>query len=433
MTICLIALFSLATYAQENTNRMLVHESSGMLKGFLAERVDSITFAQITGRVAAEIKVLDVTLEKLIVNITRSEACLNFKLVCIPTIVAEKLGNDMNTAAYVDQQTTNVYNQDFTRGELTGVELQANSNYTLITVGQDMYGIPCSVSKADFTTPKIPLIGDPKVTTTIDDVQARDFTASFVPNEDVSGYAAVAGKKGEMLQQYEQWGPMMGFRNFGDLVKAWGVNKTGSSSFTWEDMEPGEEYQIFVQAWDKADTYADTDTLLLTTKDLGGPGEALVDIEPGEYKMMNWDGEQKPSQFITYTPNDQASCYRMGVYLASEYDKNPADFESDIKMDPPMPIVDWFQYEPLTTDYQINPNMDVVAIAAAKNANKEWGSLTVVRFTTPATVDGARVMKSASKETAVRQRPIHTYRFNTETGKASQFPYAKKGVKLIER
>ena len=63
LSLCAAALFCLSSYSQENANRMIVHESSKNIKGFLTERIDSITFARVEGRVAADVKILDVTLD----------------------------------------------------------------------------------------------------------------------------------------------------------------------------------------------------------------------------------------------------------------------------------------------------------------------------------------------------------------------------------
>ncbi len=429
----MVSLFSLSVFSQGNANRLLIHESSQNIKGFLAERVDSITFARIEGRVAADTKILEVTLDMIKVEILRTPDCVGFKLVCLPQNIANQLTDDATTAAYVDQKTNDIYYQDFTAGELTGVETESNSEYALITVGMDRFGIPCGISKATFKTPKRPLIGNPKVATTVT-VKQREFSASFVPNKDTGGYAAVAGEKGIMLQQYEQFGPMMGFHNFGDLVKSWGTNHTEAASFTWDQMSPNTEYEIFVQAWDVEGTYADVDTILVKTEMMGGTGAATVDITLGEYKMMNWDDEMKPSQFITFTPNDQASCYRMGVYRANIYDGDPTGVQSEIKMDPPMPMVNWFQYEPIETDFQIDPNTECVAVAAAKNGEGIWGECTILRFTTPQQVSGVSpaLPIQTIKGQSIKQRPAHKHQWNFNSGKAPQLPM-HKGMKLIEK
>ncbi|MBP3671886.1 MAG: hypothetical protein J6J06_07980, partial [Bacteroidaceae bacterium] len=111
---------------------------------------------------------------------------------------------------------------------------------------------------------------------------------------------------------------------------------------------------------------------------------AEVTITLGDYVLADWGGEMLPSQFVTYTPNDQASAYRFNVYLAEEYDPVAEDIKADLCTEPPMPMTGWFFYEPITTDYQINPNTECVIIAAAKNINGEWGPINEFRFTTPA-------------------------------------------------
>ena len=61
-----------------------------------------------------------------------------------------------------------------------------------------------------------------------------------------------------------------------------------------------------------------------------------------------------------------------------------------------MPTPGWFQYEELTTDYQIDPGTKCVVIAAAKNINGEWGPVTEIFFTTPDD-DAPRTSKSRAK------------------------------------
>ena len=53
---CLIGATSLL--AQTNPNRVIITEKSGNVKSFLAERIDSIWFAKVEGRIAAEIEYL---------------------------------------------------------------------------------------------------------------------------------------------------------------------------------------------------------------------------------------------------------------------------------------------------------------------------------------------------------------------------------------
>lgn len=84
-----------------------------------------------------------------------------------------------------------------------------------------------------------------------------------------------------------------------------------------------------------------------------------------------------------------------------------------------MPTTCWFFYDEITTDYQINPNTECVAIAAAKNANNEWGLITELRFTTPESTDGAT--EAPSKDIKKRLQ-----KSNNQRGVAPKM----KGIKL---
>ena len=43
----------------------------------------------------------------------------------------------------------------------------------------------------------------------------------------------------------------------------------------------------------------------------------------------------------------------------------------------------WFLYDPITTDYPLDPDTEYVAIAAGKNNLNQWGEVNVLRITTP--------------------------------------------------
>ena len=194
--------------------------------------------------------------------------------------------------------------------------------------------------------------------------------------------------------------PMFGFSNIGQMIETWGVPYADESSFKWTKLAPGTVYEIFIQARDNDSVMAPYQVFEVTTEPLGGEGTAEVTITLGEYKLADWWGEMLPSQFITFSPNDQVSAYRFGVYLAEEYDSENESIKQELCSEPPMPMANWFFYEEVTTDYQINPNTECVAIAAAKNINGEWGPITEVRFTTPADMPS----KSASK--TIKERKL---------------------------
>ena len=55
----LMAIFSLATFAQTEPNRLVVLEKNNLHKAFIVDRVDSIFFANVEGRVAADVTYKD--------------------------------------------------------------------------------------------------------------------------------------------------------------------------------------------------------------------------------------------------------------------------------------------------------------------------------------------------------------------------------------
>ena len=418
-TFCLAACLGLGAYAQSTSERIVLHEKSGNFQGYLPERVDSISFPHVEGEISAEVKVLSVSYDHLVINVTRSENCRAFKFANIPTVMANRLTDDAAMADYVNQSGGEFYYNDFESGKLTDASIQPNTEYVLATVGYDEYKTPCKVNRVTYTTAKKPLVGNPKVDATLYEVKPRSFTYDFSPNGDVGGFAVVSGVKGEMQTQYEQWGPMMGFKNFGDLVKAWGVKD--KSSFTWKDLEPNTEYEVFVQAWDKENTYADCDTLSVTTKKLGDSGKAGVTVTLGNYEMTQWEQEILPSQFITYTPNSSTACYRFSVMLESEFNEDPEGWKEQLPQDPPFPMKDWFFYEEVTTDYQINPNVKYVVLTAARNADGVWSEVKEEHFTTPQKTIDEMSAFSAQPQTKVKIRDIQPKTFYINPGQAPVF------------
>lgn len=408
-TSILSAIICLTLFAQatDDVNRLLIYQKSGNIQGYILDKVDYIEFETIYGEVAADVTIKEVTLEKVILSVQRTTECQSFKLSCFPT-AAISLYDDETLASLVDKDSPNAYYQDFENAEMSGMEFEPNTEYTIITVGIDGYGVLCDVKKAAFTTPSKPIVGNPQVEVVETDIQQFEFTLTFKPNADVTKYSVVAGEKGTLQTQYESFAPMFGFSNIGQMIEMWGVQYTEEASFTWTSMTPGTEYEVFIQMWDAEGTMTPHFVYELTTTALGGEGTAEVTITLGDYKMQDWGGEMLPSQFITFTPNDQASAYRMSVYTAENYDPQAEAIKAELCSEPPMPMTGWYQFEELTTDYQINPNTECVAIAAAKNINGEWGPVTEVRFTTPAEAVAADLAPSQAIVPRNIIKPINT-------------------------
>ena len=62
-TTIILAIVAVMGYAQTNPNRMLVTDKTGSTKGYLVERIDSVSFVSLEGRVAADVEYKGITAE----------------------------------------------------------------------------------------------------------------------------------------------------------------------------------------------------------------------------------------------------------------------------------------------------------------------------------------------------------------------------------
>lgn len=437
-TICMMLIAGFATMsAQQYSDRILVHQTSGQVTGFLAERVDSLSFPQVEGRVAADVEIVSNTEEALTINITRTQACAGFMFTVISESYVNWYKGDV-LVEYVKQSATNTYRQDFTNAAVSGMELTPGSTYYIATLGLDMYDIPCELVLVPFVAPTPGLVGNPKVETTVTGTTKNTFSLHFVPNADTSEYYFVSGETGSIQSQYNMFAAWMGFTCMGDLIKGWGIAQDAEFDYTYTGMNPGTEYEVFVQPVDVNGTYANYDVVTVSTDAIGGTGEAKVDVTLGAYEMTDgwWDNDlatyvSKPSQMITFTPNADAACWRYVVALKANYDADPEGYNADVMSEPPMPsMVGWFQYDELTTDFQIDPETEYVIVTAAKNALGEWGPVSVINETTP-----ALNVEAKAPQQKVDVRKQHNFKVNTTTPGRVPANLKKNpaGIQLIQK
>ncbi len=431
-TLLVLALMAVVAFAQDAPNRLFIHEKSGSFKGFIVDRVDSISFATVSGRVAA-----DVTFNKyetaetgdiLWITVKRTADCQGFRISCLPTNTANMLKDDAAVASYLEMNGTQIYYDDFDNGKMEGFDkpFSDNTSYTILTVGYDKYGIACEASRAEFTTPRKPLVGNPTVTWNIDDIGQKDFTITFTPNSDVAGYAFCSFDKGTMEQQFEQFGPMFGFTNIGDMIKMF-CGGEYSSKYTnkWSDMDPGKSYDVAVQCWDVDGTYADVIIIPVTTKSIGGEGVAEMTIT-----NMGFGGDAVGGywQAVKYTPNDQASLHRDMIITKAAY--NSSEWNGDegilayLKKDQPG-MAYWDFYGENNEQWNADPSTEYIAFSIAQNAKGEWGPLARLDITTPDSPN-AQVAKKAP---AVGVRKARTQ--GTTAAKAMPF-FKKKQLTLTK-
>lgn len=433
------ALMSIGLYAQTTPepNRMVVVDKAGNYSGYKIDNIDEVGFMNVAGRVAADIKTSEVSEMTIRFVVTRTETCPKYKLAFLHESQYTPIKD--NPAALikaVDDNAQSFYEEDFSPGEIPATEFPEKSKFMAISLGYDEWGTPCETCVDSFVTLERPLAGDPKVTSVVEDVQKYQFTINFAPNADTYSYYTLAGETGLIQQQYEQFAAWMGFTCFGDMVKSWGYKHTvRTESDTWKGQSPATEYEVFIQACDVYGKYADCDTIKVTTQSLGGLGAASVDIKLEKYELALWGEEQKYSQFITYTPNDQSALYRFGVYTVEQYNEATEDGVKEyLTSDPPMPnMAYWYFYEPTTTDFQIDPNTSCIAVAMARNAVSEWGELCKLEFTTPnpdATATARASIPAKYLSDKIVSRLVPHAEFIVEPGKVTYFPGKQIGRTL---
>lgn len=386
-TTIILGVMAVVGYAQTNPNRMLVTDKLGNTKGFLVERIDSVSFVSQEGRVAADVEYKGfysgATGDTVALSVTRTPQCVGFKIACLSKVRADRLSTEDAIANYLDNSDSEILFQDFVDGRLHGFDFafKPNAEYAIITVGYDQYQIPCGATRTNFTTPKKDLVGDCSINYTIDNVTTSDITVTFTPGAGVAGYAAILFLAGTAEENFAMMGPMFGFETLGDYVKGFGFNNAGQATNTWERNNPGTDYEIYVQAWDVNGTFADMVIIPVTTKKLGGEGVAQMEITIGDF---GGDAQYGYYQVVTYTPNDQTSMHRDIIMDKAVYDKEWNDdkvielLKTDYPMDP-----DWNQFGVDDAYWTVDPNTSYIAFSLAQNINEEWGPLAKKEFTTP--------------------------------------------------
>lgn len=439
------AAMALAASAQTNPNRVLVRETSGNVQGFLAERIDSIYFAKVEGRIAADVTYnnFSKTDEGATIDlaVAKTEGCYSFRICCLSSNLAGQLTTDAQKAAYVERYGTEKLYDDFSQGAqmtipATDMTFADGTKYTIMTVGYDGYDIACGVSQAEFETPKASVIGNPSVEYTVNDVTTTSFTITFTPNSDCAGYAICAFDEGAIETTFASMGAMFGYANIGDMIKGWsGQNYTGKNTIPYSGMTPGKGYDVAIQPWDKNGNYADYIVCHVKTKANGGTGTALVsfDIPSADFYKYNNNGTIEYYQRVIFTPNDQTNVYHNMLVEKSYFDKDPDYYWNNLKQD--MDMVGWDRTGTDNDIWQVKPETEYYALAVAKNANGEYGDKCKQMFKT-ATASQAVDMPTtyAPKAANAKVMPVR-FGNGTKATKGAVAPkvVAKRGITIVAK
>lgn len=239
------------------------------------------------------------------------------------------------------------------------------------------------------------------------DITPYEITIKFTPASGVAGYAACLFGEGQAEEQFQQFGPMFGFINMGDMIRSFGFNDTGAATHTWENNDPGTNYEIYVQPWDVNGTYADMIVIPVTTKKIGGEGLAEMTIEIGDFGRN--DGGYY--QIVTYTPNENVSMHRDIIIEKNSENAENEDYIKELLMGDMPGDPEWNQYGVDVAYWTADPETEYIAYSMGMNINDEWGPLAKKVFKTPADTG-----KAAQKAKAVNGRPSRIVK-QTTTGK----------------
>lgn len=430
--------------AATTPNRMIVNTTAYTKKAFAIDGVSDITFATKEGQVKANVEFIEYKKDDnnndiVTVAVTRSDPNSSFSVVVLPTNTAKRY-TAATLAQYFEQKGSAKYYQDFTHGDLSGFDtpLRGNTDYTVLTLAYDEYEVPCEMSTCNFTTPPVKTVGTPSVTYTVDEVTPFSVTLTVTPNEDCQEFFWCQFAKDGAQQQFEQWGPMMGFANIEDMVKQFsGYGYAEATTNTWKDLAPATDYEVMVLPTDIDGNYGEMVPIYFTTKELGGDGLALVDIQIGEFGSTDGAYWQK----VINTPNEQTKMFRDAIVVKDKYDvPNTGDEDGGMGGDEgviaylqteyPFEIPGWNQYATDEAQWNVDPATSYVAVALAKNAKDEWGTLVKKEFTTPASPANIAPAKvKAAKATSAVMNRINVKKAN----RTAVAPVRSNGLQLIER
>lgn len=430
------ALLALVGNAQTNPNRVLVRDVNGAMTGYLAERIDSIFFGKVEGKVVAEITFDSFTKTdegaEIQCKVKNSPACKGFKLACVATNVAKNMTTEAQKANYIDKYGTPVMYDDFSNGAKVTIpsadqKFVDDSEYTLMTLGFDEYGIGCGVSEVTFKTPKAALAGKPTVTAEVSEVTTTSFKITVTPNEDCYGYYACAFDvaSGGILGTFNTMGSFFGFANVGDMIKGWGqIEHSGVETIEWKNQEPGSEYEVAIVPVDMNGNLGDYIIVKVKTVGAGGDGAALVSAEVPAEEFYKYTAEDQTIQYVQrviFTPNDQTNIYRDGLVEADEYDKDP-QFYNDIVLFPEQTTIDTNHTGVDSFLWNVKASTRYYAISVGQNNKGEWGEICKFEFTTPDASKAEWLQGEAKPKAVVAGVSARQYSATTTVSKGAVAP-----------
>lgn len=167
------------------------------------------------------------------------------------------------------------------------------------------------------------------------------------------------------------------------LVASWGITYTTDSNYTWTDMAPNTEYDIYALAIGASDSVLFQTTA--TTLSLGSSGMSTISINISEITST--------SIRMTCTPDNNTAVYYDGIISKSFADSIGIDSTIGLLLEanalyPQYQTDDWVWLD-------LESATEFYGIAIGKNSLDQWGDTTIVSFET---LDSVLLIKDISIE-----------------------------------
>lgn len=203
----------------------------------------------------------------------------------------------------------------------------------------------------------------PKVEATFPSVEATTVTGHFAMNEYCEGYTILIAEKGSLNGWLEMTGSSLS-----DLVKLWGIGCVADTTYTWTQLTPGTDQEVYVLVQGADTTYLDIYDV--RTANAGGSGESVITVTVSDITST--------SARVTFTPNDQTYLFKDMIITQEAFnDYGEAEVEEMLKAD------SYTYYETDSWNWEtLDAGTAYYAIAIGQNAEGEWGSMTKEAFST---------------------------------------------------
>lgn len=209
-----------------------------------------------------------------------------------------------------------------------------------------------------------PVAGTPAVDVTFANVTPTTLDVTLTPNAQCASFYFVIMTPAELAQ----WLPMFGTE--AALIKAFGIHAFETTTHHFTGLMPNTAYDVYSLSVGHDGVEAPFATDFVQTSTLGGNGVATATIVLSEVTQN--------SVRMVVTPNSETSVYHDGLITKAMFDEMGEAAVLEYFQNNGWPLYavdDWVWID-------LESNTVYKAVATAKNALGEWGTPTIVEFST---------------------------------------------------